>query len=67
MCAGEWGLLPDYTHWTWRIGSAKKAGAPSLSTEAWGRKLSSPVGVAAGLDKHAQIIDPLMDLGAAHQ
>jgi hypothetical protein len=63
VSAGEWGLLPDYTHWRWRIGSAKTAPSPSLATEVWGRQLTSPVGVAAGLDKNAQIIEPLMKLG----
>lgn len=41
----------------------KSTGAHSLKTEIWGNKLSSPVGLAAGLDKNGEIIDPLFGLG----
>ncbi|CDK25611.1 unnamed protein product [Kuraishia capsulata CBS 1993] len=34
-----------------------------LKVEVFGRTLSNPVGVAAGLDKHGEVIDPLLDLG----
>lgn len=61
--AGEWGLLPDFRHMTWRLGSAQKLKSSRLATELWGHKLTSPVGVAAGLDKNARIIDPLFGLG----
>lgn len=63
ITAGEWGLLPDYRHMTWRVGSTSKANSSRLVTELWGHKLASPVGVAAGLDKNARVIDPLFALG----
>ncbi|CAG8676286.1 2884_t:CDS:2 [Dentiscutata heterogama] len=34
-----------------------------LAVRAWGKKLSNPVGLAAGFDKHGEAIDSLFDLG----
>jgi len=35
----------------------------SLEVDLFGKKLSNPVGIAAGLDKNGEIIDPLFDTG----
>ncbi|CDZ98280.1 dihydroorotate dehydrogenase [Phaffia rhodozyma] len=37
--------------------------AEGLTTELFGHKVSNPVGLAAGFDKHAEAIDGLFDLG----
>ncbi|KAK1543558.1 dihydroorotate dehydrogenase [Colletotrichum paranaense] len=37
---------------------------PALATEVYGMKLSNPIGISAGLDKHADIPDALFALGA---
>lgn len=37
--------------------------APVLATEAWGRHLPNPLGIAAGFDKDAEVIDGLFRLG----
>lgn len=34
-----------------------------LKVEVWGRTLANPIGLAAGYDKHAEVIDPMFDLG----
>jgi dihydroorotate dehydrogenase len=36
---------------------------PSLATTVWGRKFPNPIGMAAGFDKHAEIIEPLLGIG----
>jgi dihydroorotate dehydrogenase len=36
---------------------------PSLSVEVWGRRLSNPIGLAAGFDKNAEAPDALLGLG----
>ncbi|HET6520166.1 MAG TPA: dihydroorotate dehydrogenase (quinone), partial [Geminicoccaceae bacterium] len=36
---------------------------PRLATELWGRRLPNPFGVAAGFDKDAEAVDPLLRLG----
>jgi dihydroorotate dehydrogenase len=36
---------------------------PSLTTTVWGREFSNPLGIAAGFDKNAEIIDQLLGLG----
>ncbi|KAF8929604.1 hypothetical protein EDD21DRAFT_393402 [Dissophora ornata] len=36
---------------------------PSLEVSLWGKTFSNPVGMAAGFDKHAEVIDGLFDLG----
>lgn len=61
--AAEWGILPDYRHWNWRYGGSSSQGSSRLVTEVFGRTLPSPIGVAAGLDKNARMIDPLFGLG----
>ena len=40
------------------------AGAPELRTSVFGTELSNPIGISAGLDKHAEIPDALFALGA---
>mmetsp|Transcript_9229 Transcript_9229/g.16241 ORF Transcript_9229/g.16241 Transcript_9229/m.16241 type:complete len:398 (+) Transcript_9229:23-1216(+) len=34
-----------------------------LRTTVWGREFSNPIGLAAGFDKNAEVIEPLMGLG----
>lgn len=41
----------------------RRADAPSLAIEAWGRTLPNPIGLAAGFDKNAEVVDALLDLG----
>lgn len=36
---------------------------PSLATTVWGRRFRNPLGLAAGFDKDAEAIEPLMKLG----
>ena len=36
---------------------------PSLATEVMGLRFSNPVGIAAGFDKNAEVIDPVLNLG----
>lgn len=36
---------------------------PSLATTVWGRHFPNPIGVAAGFDKHAEVVEPLLGLG----
>lgn len=50
----SWGLSP-----TLRGDYDPKA----LEVDLFGKKLSNPVGIAAGLDKNGEIIDPLFDVG----
>ncbi|KKA27098.1 hypothetical protein TD95_001154 [Thielaviopsis punctulata] len=38
---------------------------PTLTTRVFGAALTNPIGISAGLDKHADIPDVLFDLGAA--
>jgi dihydroorotate dehydrogenase len=37
--------------------------SPSLATTVWGRKFPNPIGMAAGFDKHAEVIEPLLGIG----
>lgn len=39
---------------------------PSLGFTLWGKQFSNPVGLAAGLDKQAEAVDSLFDLGFAY-
>src|SRR5262245_32217938 len=41
----------------------RRADAPSLGVEVWGRRLSNPIGLAAGFDKNAEATDALLGLG----
>jgi dihydroorotate dehydrogenase len=36
---------------------------PPLSVELWGRRLSNPIGLAAGFDKNAEVPDALLTIG----
>ncbi|KAL4443365.1 hypothetical protein ABPG75_011102 [Micractinium tetrahymenae] len=36
---------------------------PSLRTTVWGREFPNPLGVAAGFDKDAEVVEPLLGLG----
>ena len=36
---------------------------PVLATQVWGLAFSNPIGLAAGFDKHAEVIDPMLELG----
>ncbi|MDH3472218.1 MAG: quinone-dependent dihydroorotate dehydrogenase [Rhodospirillales bacterium] len=47
-------------------GFGPKAAAPDdpiLATRVWGRAFANPVGLAAGFDKDAEVVGPLLDLG----
>ncbi|KIP04698.1 hypothetical protein PHLGIDRAFT_31234 [Phlebiopsis gigantea 11061_1 CR5-6] len=49
-----------------RSGLAPKDTQPDdqvLAFELWGKRLSNPIGLAAGFDKHGEAIDGLFDLG----
>lgn len=50
-----------------RAGLVPKLPAPpaSLTTQAFGKQLASPIGIAAGLDKGGEAIAPLLGMGAA--
>ncbi len=41
----------------------ERADAPSLATTVWGRRFPNPVGLAAGFDKDAEAVGPLLRLG----
>lgn len=63
-------VQPETAHgltlWALRKGLAGKAhipAHPSLTQELWGRKFPNPVGLAAGFDKDAEAIAPLVDMG----
>ncbi|KAI3426943.1 hypothetical protein D9Q98_006887 [Chlorella vulgaris] len=53
LLAARWGLLPRET----------RPDPPSLHTTVWGRKFPNPLGVAAGFDKDAEVVEPLLGLG----
>jgi dihydroorotate dehydrogenase len=40
-----------------------EANDPILATEVWGRRFSNPLGIAAGFDKHAEAMEPLLSMG----
>ncbi|MEN3930139.1 quinone-dependent dihydroorotate dehydrogenase [Microvirga sp. W0021] len=44
-------------------GKCKIADAPSLSIETFGIQFSNPIGIAAGFDKQAEVVDPLLNVG----
>ncbi|XP_049849151.1 dihydroorotate dehydrogenase (quinone), mitochondrial-like [Schistocerca gregaria] len=56
--AAELNLLPNY-----RSGIFRAERRPELETCIWGKKLDSPVGLAAGLDKDARAMTSLLNLG----
>ena len=41
----------------------RRADDPILSVDLWGRRLSNPIGVAAGFDKGAEVLKAVLDLG----
>jgi dihydroorotate dehydrogenase len=44
-------------------GAARDPSDPILQCRLWGRTFANPVGIAAGFDKHAEAVDPLLRLG----
>lgn len=42
---------------------AAEADDPVLATTLWGRRFSNPIGLAAGFDKDAEVVDPMLRLG----
>ncbi|KAI2466784.1 FMN-linked oxidoreductase [Annulohypoxylon bovei var. microspora] len=44
---------------------ASAEGTPEISVSVFGSQLANPVGISAGLDKHAEVPDALFALGAA--
>ena len=56
----------DLTLWALRhgLGPASAApGDPMLAVRLWGRDFANPLGLAAGFDKNAAAIGPMLDLG----
>jgi dihydroorotate dehydrogenase len=45
------------------LGSQTGADDPVLATEVWGKTFANPLGVAAGFDKNAAVMAPLLRLG----
>ena len=65
-----WLLEPERAHglvlWALSRGLVPKARTPDdpiLEIELWGRRFANPVGLAAGFDKDARAVGPLLDLG----
>jgi dihydroorotate dehydrogenase len=63
-------LNPESAHnvaiWALRqglVGGYQKADDPILATRVWDMSFPNPIGLAAGFDKHAQVIDPMLNLG----
>ncbi len=63
-------LNPESAHnvaiWALRqglVGGYQKADDPILATRVWDMAFPNPIGLAAGFDKHAQVIDPMLNLG----
>ncbi|RYP02209.1 hypothetical protein DL766_010491 [Monosporascus sp. MC13-8B] len=60
------GLYEINLHPRERAGGASSSGeGPDISVSVFGTRLANPIGISAGLDKHAEIPDPLFALGAA--
>jgi len=64
------GLPPEAAHRltiaALRLGLADAASDPPdpiLQSRLWGRSFANPLGIAAGFDKHAEAIGPLLRLG----
>merc|ERR1719495_2075473 len=47
----------------WLLGMKDKSYYPSLETKVWGMSFETPIGLAAGFDKHAEAIDGLLEMG----
>jgi dihydroorotate dehydrogenase len=45
------------------VPAARQSDDPRLRITLWGRGFANPVGLAAGFDKNAQVIDPMLRLG----
>ncbi|KAI1373959.1 FMN-linked oxidoreductase [Hypoxylon crocopeplum] len=45
--------------------SASSAAGPDISVSVFGTQLANPIGISAGLDKHAEVPDALFALGAS--
>ncbi|KAI1259775.1 hypothetical protein F5Y18DRAFT_408169 [Xylariaceae sp. FL1019] len=48
-----------------RLSASSTADSPDLSISVFGTHLANPIGISAGLDKHAEIPDALFALGAS--
>jgi dihydroorotate dehydrogenase len=57
----------DLTLWALRRGLGPRGGSgsedPILTVSLWGRRFPNPLGLAAGFDKNASVIGPMLDLG----
>lgn len=53
LAALAWGLGPRF----------RNPSDPALAVTLWGRRFANPLGLAAGFDKFARVIGPMMDLG----
>ncbi len=53
LAALAWGLGPRF----------EPPEDPALAVTLWGKRFANPVGLAAGFDKNASVIGPMMDLG----
>jgi dihydroorotate dehydrogenase len=52
--------------WALKLGLAgrdRDGDDPILATKVWGLDFPNPIGLAAGFDKNAEVIDPLLDAG----
>jgi dihydroorotate dehydrogenase len=63
-------LEPERAHaltlWALRMGLARLPAMqddPILATRLWGRSLRNPIGLAAGFDKNAEVIEAMFELG----
>lgn len=64
-------LLPAETAHRWTIAALKRGYGPVqttpddaiLATEVWGRRFANPIGLAAGFDKDAEVMDAALALG----
>ncbi|MCZ4282209.1 quinone-dependent dihydroorotate dehydrogenase [Kiloniella laminariae] len=63
-------LEPERAHnltlWCLKTGvvpSQKPVISPLLKTSLWGREFSNPLGLAAGFDKNAEVVQPMLDQG----
>ncbi|MEM7223294.1 MAG: quinone-dependent dihydroorotate dehydrogenase [Pseudomonadota bacterium] len=63
-------IPPEFSHrmafWALKSGLVPSLGTPDsprLAVELWGRRFSNPLGIAAGFDKDAEAIAPLLALG----
>src|SRR5580704_1617478 len=45
------------------VGVRAEPDDPILATTVWGLQFSNPVGLAAGFDKDAHVVDAMLDLG----